>query len=150
MKYEVHPNDKRCTCFIVGDDINDAVESNLDKICIASKGHSHLTSDYRLISLEYHPDILGLTGGYVARVEYYDHVTNCRESVDGWIYTTEDGLPRRSPHNFTPDKPTVKSEVLNLRITPELKAELQSLAAAENRSMSNYIEMLIRREVDRT
>lgn len=40
-----------------------------------------------------------------------------------------------------------KSEVVRLRITPELKASLQKLAASENRTVSNYLEFLIKREV---
>lgn len=37
-----------------------------------------------------------------------------------------------------------KTERLQIRITPELKAKLQRLAEAENRTVSNYIEYLIR------
>ena len=40
-----------------------------------------------------------------------------------------------------------KTEVVRLRITPELKEKLQALAAAENRTVSNYIENLIIREL---
>lgn len=40
-----------------------------------------------------------------------------------------------------------KTEVVRLRITPELKEKLQALAAAENRTVSNYIESLIIREL---
>lgn len=36
-----------------------------------------------------------------------------------------------------------KTEYLHIRISPEMKAKLQALAEAENRSISNYIEMLI-------
>ena len=36
-----------------------------------------------------------------------------------------------------------KSEVVRLRITPELKARLQVAAAADGRTMSNYIEHLL-------
>lgn len=36
-----------------------------------------------------------------------------------------------------------KSEVVRLRITPELKARLQAAAAADGRTMSNYIERLL-------
>lgn len=37
-----------------------------------------------------------------------------------------------------------KTERLQIRITPELKAKLQRLAEAESRTVSNYIEYLIR------
>ena len=37
----------------------------------------------------------------------------------------------------------MKSERLQIRITPEAKAILQQLADAEGRSVSNYIERLI-------
>ena len=36
-----------------------------------------------------------------------------------------------------------KSEVVRLRITPELKARLQATAAADGRTMSNFIERLL-------
>ncbi len=37
-----------------------------------------------------------------------------------------------------------KTEVVRLRITPELKAQLQAAAEAENRSVSNFIEHLLK------
>lgn len=37
-----------------------------------------------------------------------------------------------------------KTERLEIRLTPELKAQLQEAAAAENRTTSNYIENLIK------
>lgn len=37
----------------------------------------------------------------------------------------------------------LKTEVVRLRITPELKARLQAAAAADGRTMSNYIERLL-------
>lgn len=37
----------------------------------------------------------------------------------------------------------VKTERLNIRISPELKEQLQALADAENRTLSNYVEQLI-------
>ena len=40
-----------------------------------------------------------------------------------------------------------KTERIYLRISPELKAQLQAAAEAENRSLSNYLEHLIRRAV---
>lgn len=42
-----------------------------------------------------------------------------------------------------------KTERLQIRITPELKEKLQALADAENRSISNYIENLIKIEVEK-
>lgn len=42
-----------------------------------------------------------------------------------------------------------KTERLQIRITPELKEKLQELADAENRTISNYIENLIKREMDK-
>jgi len=41
-----------------------------------------------------------------------------------------------------------KTERLQIRIAPELKERLQELAAAENRTVSNYIENLIKRELE--
>ena len=43
-----------------------------------------------------------------------------------------------------------KTERLQIRITPELKAQLQAKADAENRTISNYIENLIRQELAKT
>lgn len=41
-----------------------------------------------------------------------------------------------------------KTERLQIRITPEMKEQLQELAAAENRTVSNYIECLVKRELE--
>ena len=38
-----------------------------------------------------------------------------------------------------------KSDVLRLRITPELKRQLQAAAAKENRSLTNYVETALKR-----
>ena len=37
-----------------------------------------------------------------------------------------------------------KKERINLRITPEMKEQLQAAAEAENRSITNYVENLIK------
>lgn len=42
-----------------------------------------------------------------------------------------------------------KTEYLHIRISPEMKEKLQKLADAENRSVSNYIENLIIRELNK-
>lgn len=42
----------------------------------------------------------------------------------------------------------VKTERLQVRITPELKAKLQQLAEAEGRTVSNYVELLIKKAVE--
>lgn len=44
----------------------------------------------------------------------------------------------------------MKTERLQIRISPELKQQLQRLAEAENRTVSNYIEHLIRAEIERS
>lgn len=41
----------------------------------------------------------------------------------------------------------MKTEIVKLRVTPELKEQLKSLAESKHRSVSNYIEMLILRDV---
>lgn len=41
-----------------------------------------------------------------------------------------------------------KTERLQIRITPDLKERLEALAASENRTVSNYIENLIIRELE--
>jgi predicted DNA-binding protein len=43
----------------------------------------------------------------------------------------------------------MKTERLQIRISPELKAQLQALAEADGRTISNYIELLIRREIQK-
>ena len=43
----------------------------------------------------------------------------------------------------------MKTEQLHMRISPELKEQLQKLADADNRSISNYLELLIRKEVEK-
>lgn len=40
-----------------------------------------------------------------------------------------------------------KSETIRLRVTPELKKQIQKLAESENRTMSNYIENLIKHAI---
>ena len=44
----------------------------------------------------------------------------------------------------------MKTERIYIRITPELKAQLQALAESENRTVSNYIENLILQEISKT
>ena len=40
----------------------------------------------------------------------------------------------------------MKTERLEIRITPELKSQLQALAAADGRSLSNYITRILESE----
>lgn len=40
-----------------------------------------------------------------------------------------------------------KTDRLQIRITPELKQKLQALADAEGRTISNYIEQLIKNAI---
>ena len=42
----------------------------------------------------------------------------------------------------------MKTDRLYIRIAPELKEQLQQIAAADNRTISNYIENLIKRELE--
>lgn len=42
-----------------------------------------------------------------------------------------------------------KTDRIQIRISPEMKAQLQKLADAENRTVSNYIENLIIRELNK-
>lgn len=42
-----------------------------------------------------------------------------------------------------------KTERLQLRVSEEMKAQLERLAAADGRSVTNYIEQLVRREIER-
>lgn len=41
----------------------------------------------------------------------------------------------------------MKTERLHVRVTPELKTKLQKLADADGRNISNYIKMLIEKEL---
>lgn len=41
-----------------------------------------------------------------------------------------------------------KTERLQIRITPELKAQLQKMAESEGRTVSNYIEQLIKTSIN--
>ena len=41
----------------------------------------------------------------------------------------------------------MKTERLQIRVTPELKAQLQKLADADGRNVSNYVELLIKKEL---
>ena len=42
-----------------------------------------------------------------------------------------------------------KTELLQIRLAEDVKEHLRELAAAENRTMGNYIENLIKREIER-
>ncbi|MBO7251807.1 MAG: ribbon-helix-helix protein, CopG family [Oscillospiraceae bacterium] len=42
----------------------------------------------------------------------------------------------------------VKTERLQVRISPELKAKLQEIADADGRTVSNYIEQLIKQAIE--
>jgi len=43
-----------------------------------------------------------------------------------------------------------KTKILNLRIDPELKKAAKKLADKEDRSLSNWVTQLIRRELERS
>lgn len=43
----------------------------------------------------------------------------------------------------------MKTERIYIRLTPELKEQLQSAAAAENRTVTNYIENLIKQALNK-
>lgn len=43
-----------------------------------------------------------------------------------------------------------KTERLQIRISPELKAQLQKLAEADGRTVSNYIEQLIKVSISKS
>lgn len=42
-----------------------------------------------------------------------------------------------------------KTDIIHIRITPELKAQLQALAESEGRTVSNMIERLIKEALSR-
>lgn len=42
-----------------------------------------------------------------------------------------------------------KDERIYIRVTPETKEQLRQAAARENRSISNYLEALIKRELEK-
>lgn len=44
---------------------------------------------------------------------------------------------------------TVKTDMLKVRITPDLKAKIQAAADADNRTVSGYIVNLIMRDIDK-
>ena len=44
---------------------------------------------------------------------------------------------------------TIKTDMLKVRITPDLKAKIQAAADAENRTVSGYIVNLIMRDIAR-
>lgn len=43
-----------------------------------------------------------------------------------------------------------KTEVIRLRIDPDLKERIFAAAEADDRSASNYIERILKRELDKT
>ena len=44
---------------------------------------------------------------------------------------------------------TVKTDMLKVRITPDLKAKIQAAADADNRTVSGYIINMIMRDIDK-
>ena len=44
---------------------------------------------------------------------------------------------------------TIKTDMLKVRITPDLKAKIQAAADADNRTVSGYIINLIMRDIDK-
>ncbi len=40
-----------------------------------------------------------------------------------------------------------KTEVVRLRVTPELKAAIEKAAAADNRTVSSFIELAVKRQL---
>ena len=44
---------------------------------------------------------------------------------------------------------TIKTDMLKVRITSDLKAKIQAAADADNRTVSGYIVNLIMREIDK-
>lgn len=72
--------------------------------------------------------------------------------------TTPPGRPGKTRNNHIPapevtraerEPMAEKTDTLHIRITPELKQQLQQAAQRENRTVSNYIELLIRRELQK-
>ena len=49
-----------------------------------------------------------------------------------------------SQNPYSPDPQAIKTDRLQIRITPELKEQLQRLAEADGRTVSNYVEQLIK------
>lgn len=46
-------------------------------------------------------------------------------------------------------KKTIKTDMLKVRITPDLKAKIQAAADADNRTVSGYIINLIMRDISK-
>ena len=44
---------------------------------------------------------------------------------------------------------TIKTDMLKVRITPDLKAKIQAAADADNRTVSGYVINLIMRDIDK-
>ena len=42
-----------------------------------------------------------------------------------------------------------KTERLQIRVTPEMKKKLQEAAEAEGRTLSNYVEQLVKKALDK-
>jgi predicted transcriptional regulator len=42
-----------------------------------------------------------------------------------------------------------KSDRIYIRVDPELKAKLQELADRDHRTLSNYIELVLKREIEK-
>ena len=51
--------------------------------------------------------------------------------------------------NHLPYPPMSKTKILNLRIEPELKKQAKKIAEKDGRTLSNWVTVLIRREVEK-
>lgn len=51
--------------------------------------------------------------------------------------------------SFLHKEEQMKTELLQIRLTKEFKEQIKELAAAENRTATNYIETLIKREIEK-
>lgn len=59
-------------------------------------------------------------------------------------------IPERSPaHHPNRRNAMAKTDIVHIRITPELKTQLQALAESEGRTVSNMIERLIKEALSR-
>ena len=80
--------------------------------------------------------------------EYGGHLTYSR-SVAKTLYGVPDDVDLYIPGELDGTGVETKSERLQIRIEPNLKQKLQKLAAADGRTVSNYIEKLIRDAFDK-
>lgn len=72
-------------------------------------------------------------------------------SIAKMLYSVPDGVELYERGDFGVEAPkATKTERLQVRLTPDMKEKLSKKAESEGRTVSNYIEQLIKRDLEKS